>query len=164
MWICQDYRGSQLEYWAWNVPVFGDTELNARVDGLELYRINVFRIHGYTQLMVYFRPMSLKRCKNLIKDGTIQGGLIDAAPSLSKDDIEIKVNGTCAKIYRINVVKEAVSEDRYMHAYLLHIGLDEAISIHRYNKIDICIFDRDTGEKGEGSVFWREEDTVLRDR
>ncbi len=162
IWICQDYRNSQLEYWAWNVPVFNNLCLNARVDCLKLYGINVFRIHGNTELMIYFRPMSLNKGKDYKKENSSKLGLIDVCPNFKEDDIEININDNHVTILQINKVKESAGKEQFLYSYLVQVGLNTKIDIHQYNKINISIYDNQTNERGEGCMFWKEEDTVLR--
>jgi hypothetical protein len=33
----KDYSVKDLEYWAWNVPAFGELEINPRFDRLEVW-------------------------------------------------------------------------------------------------------------------------------
>ncbi len=42
-----------------------------------------------------------------------------------------------------------------MDAYLAHVQADRMWKTDGYLKIDVAIVDRETQEKGEGSVFWR---------
>ncbi len=64
MYICKDYAVKNLEYWAWNVLAYHDVEIDARIDGLEVYAINAWMPQGATPSMqIYFRPMSLRRVK-----------------------------------------------------------------------------------------------------
>lgn len=162
VWICQDYQETQLEYWARNVPIFSDLELNARVDGLEVYGGNVFRIHGYNQLMIYFRPMSLKRGNFLRNNDLIKSlQVIDTCPNLTFDNIHISVNNHDTTICQISKVRESIGNDQFMYSYLVQIDLNSKLNIHDYNKIHISILDEETGERGEGSIFWKDVDTVL---
>ena len=164
IWICKDYRKKALEYWAWHVPIDEDLERNARIDGLEVYGLNAFWPRQASTLMVYFRPMSLKRAlafEASDQDGT---GLIDMAPKLRPEDIEITIDGEPAPLLCINKVREQIQTDRYMDAYLVHVQAGGYGETDAYRKISVAIVDTETQEKGEGSVFWRhtlyEESTV----
>ena len=154
VWICKDYKEKALEYWAWHVPVYDDLELNARVDGLEVYGLNAFWPRHASVLMVYFRPMSLKRFQawEAVKHG--EPGLIDISPDLGPEDIEVSIDGEPAPLLSVNKVREQTPPD-YMDAYLVHVQADGILATDAYRKIGVAVVDRETQEKGEASVFWR---------
>jgi hypothetical protein len=154
IWICKDYKEKALEYWAWHVPVYDDLELNARVDGLEVYGLNVFWPRHASVLMVYFRPMSLKRVRAYESGKHDEAGLIDIAPNLRPADIEVAIDGEAAPLLCVNKVREQTPPD-YMDAYLVHVQADGILETDAYRKINVAIVDRETQEKGEASVFWR---------
>ena len=169
-YACKDYKVNYLEYWAGNIPIFDDMELNAQIDGLEIYSLTAFRVKwGFPQLMLYFRPMSLKRANELEKIGNINFKekivdesikIIDIAPELTKEDIEVHVNGEKSEVYQVNKVLEYGSEGQSIYSYLVHVSLNKDVNKFEYNKVHLSLFDRKTGERGEGSVFWKEEETV----
>ena len=43
---CKDFKTKNLEYWVWNIPAYHDLQLNARIDGIELYAMNAFLPQG----------------------------------------------------------------------------------------------------------------------
>lgn len=98
----KDYGINKLEYWGWNLPAFEHTEINIRIDGLEVYEINAFmiqRTQPYISMMIYFRPMSLKRAlKNREKLNDNNNETIDISPILSEDDIKVKI---CSGILKL---------------------------------------------------------------
>jgi len=155
VWICKDYKTKMLEYWAWHVPLLGDLELNARVDGLEVYGLNAFWPRYGPTLMVYFRPMSLKRSLAWEAGGRDRPGLTDIAPSLGPEDIEATIEGEPAPLLCVSKVREEAPPDRYLDAYLVHVQAEGIRATDAYRKIGVAIADRETGERGEGSVFWR---------
>lgn len=169
-YACKDYKVNYLEYWAWNVPIFDNMEMNARIDGLEIYSLEAFPVkRGFPQLMLYFRPMSLKRAKELeakglvnFKEKTIDDSvkIIDISPELTKDDIKVFVNDEKVEVFEVNRVKEYGGENQSMYSYLVHISLNKDIDKYEYNKVHITLTDSKTGEQGEGSVFWKEERTM----
>ena len=161
IWICRDYKEKRLEYWAWHVPVSADLELNARVDGLEVYGLNVFWPRHASVLMVYFRPMSLKRCRAYESNKHGAPGLIDISPNLDPEDIEVTIDGEPAPLLCVNKVREQAPPNHYMDAYLVHVQGEGIQETDAYRKVNIAIIDRETGERGEGSVFWRH--TLYRD-
>lgn len=154
VWVCKDYKDKALEYWAWHVPVYDDLELNARVDGLEVYGLNVFWPRHACVLMIYFRPMSLKRFQAWESVKHDETGLIDISPNLSPEDIEVTIDGEAAPLLCVNKVREQTPPD-YMGAYLVHVQAEGVLETDVYRKIAVAIVDRDTQEKGEACVFWR---------
>lgn len=175
-YACKDYKINYLEYWAWNVPIFDDTELDARIDGLEVYALNAFQVQGaYPAISLYFRPMSLERGKELERLGAWDSQtkiqkkyleIFDSCPKLSKEDIEVQVDGEKAELLQVNRVLEYSGKfddrDQYMYAYLIQVGFPDNYRNKRYEykKIHITLIDRENGEKGEGSVFWKESEST----
>lgn len=163
-YACKDYNINYLEYWAWNLPLFNEIELNAKIDGLEVYTLTAFRIkQGFPQLMLYFRPMSLKRAKilnqtaDLLKDSEI----IDISPDLSKDDIKVTINNETSEIYEINKVLEYGGNNQRIYSYLIHVSTNKVLNAYDYNRIDIKLFDKETMEQGEGTLFWKEDRAIV---
>jgi hypothetical protein len=154
-WICKDYKEKMLEYWAWHVPVYDGLELNARVDGLEVYGLNAFWPRQRSVLMVYFRPMSLKRFQAYESSKHDEAGLIDISPRLGPEDVEVTIDGKSVPLLCVNKVREQVQSNHYMDAYLVHVQADGILETDAYRKIGVAIVDRETQEKGEASVFWR---------
>ena len=68
-----EYRKTKLEYWAWNVPLFEDMEINPQYNNMEIYGINVIepQVTPYETYMIYFRPMSLKKMISLIENQNV---------------------------------------------------------------------------------------------
>lgn len=173
-YACKDYKINYLEYWAWNVPVFDDLELNVRIDGLEVYAVNAFRIQGgYPSLSLFFRPMSLQKAKDLealgainIKDKLVSDSIaiIDICPVLSKEDMAISIDGQIVPVLTTNKILEYIGNAgegkkiQQMYSYLVQVGLPDNYQndIQAYKKINISLTDRKTGEKGEASLFWKE--------
>jgi hypothetical protein len=155
IWICKDYKEKTLEYWAWHVPVYDDLELNARVDGVEVYGLSAFWPKHASVLMVYFRPMSLKRARAYESTKHDEAGLIDICPDLGPEDIEVAMDGEPAPLLCVNKVREQAPPNRYMGAYLVHVQADRILETDAYRKINVAIVDNETQEKGEASVFWR---------
>lgn len=58
-----DYGKTKLEYWAWNVPVYNNIEINPQYDKMEMYGLNAWepKLSPYETYMIYFRPMSLTK-------------------------------------------------------------------------------------------------------
>lgn len=174
---CKDYKTKYLEYWAWNVPAYQDLQLNPRIGGIEVYAMNAFVPQGaYPSLLIYFRPMSLKRFHNTERTNALKKQeIIDISPDLSRDDVEVKINGNLVKILELNRVKEyaggissliaylvqSALPRRSIIAYLIYSALPIRIpKIKRdsgYLRIDITLRDTQTGERGEGCLFWKRQ-------
>ena len=75
-----DYGKTKLEYWAWNLPIYKDLEINPRYDRMEIYGINGFEPQRgpFNTYMIYFRPMSLTKALSLSKES--KSDTIDIAP------------------------------------------------------------------------------------
>lgn len=155
----KDYGVNALEYWGWNLPAFEDTEINMRIDGLEVYAINAFmlqRSRPYTSMMIYFRPMSLKRAlinREKLNDST--NGTIDISPDLKEDDIEVKINEQLVNILEINRIIEKTGDSHSMNGYIVQVSIPDKEIKQEYTKIHITLRDSETCEKGEGSFFWQ---------
>jgi len=155
----KDYMVKYLEYWAWNVPVDRDLEINPRFDRMEVYAINAWRPQGgYSSYQIYFRPMSLSMTMTKIEEA---GGManfqklpvIDIAPDLGKNDIKVSIDGQSANILDLNRVREAAGENQRMFGYLIQVTLPEKKPDKPYSIITITITDPVTGDKGEGCLF-----------
>ena len=177
-YACKDYSVNYLEYWSWNLPLFEDLEINPRIDGLEVYGLNVFKIQGASPaLTLYFRTMTLKRAKQLEDEGNwdctnkVEKKYIevfDIAPKLEKEDIKVQIDGVDVEVYHLNRILEYVGLDeafnkpQYMPAYMIQVALGEDYNSKRYEykKINVEVVDSETNEKGEASVFWKEEISI----
>jgi len=155
----KDYMVKYLEYWAWSVPADQDLEINPRFDRLEVYAINAWRPQGgLPSYQIYFRPMSLSMATDKIKEvgGTENLGklpVIDIAPELQKDDIQVIIDNQEVKILEMNRVREASGRNQYMFGYLIQVTLPEKKSEQEYSLITITLSAPVTGEKGEGCLF-----------
>lgn len=163
IFICKDYGVHNLEYWAWDIPLFEDRVINARIDGLEIYSLRAFRVkyYGIKQVMLYFRPMSLAKGKQFKEDKSLlEGPIINIAPELHKEDIEVRIEGVPSTIYAVNKVLESAGENQHIYAYLVHVSHEPDLNYNQYHRIDLTLTDRDTHEKGEGTVFWKETEVI----
>jgi len=157
----KDYRVKSLEYWAWTVPAERDIEINPRFDRLEVYGINAWRPQGgYASYQIYFRPMSLTRTMKAVMEA---GGMenleklpvIDIAPELTVDDIQVAIDGQPVKVLQMDKVREASGPSQYLFGYLIQVPLPEKKPATEYFPITISLTDKATGEKGEGCLFFR---------
>ena len=64
-----DYGKTKLEYWAWNLPIYDDLEINPQYDRMEIYGINASepQTGPFETYQIYFRPMSLTKALQLPK-------------------------------------------------------------------------------------------------
>jgi hypothetical protein len=155
LFVCKDWKVHNLEYWAWNVIVDSDLEINPRFHGLEVYALNAFAIPGVPlPMQIYFRPMSLKRLE--LAGGmekVMTGEFIDIAPKLKKTDIQVTINGEALDVLEINPIKEYVSEKQKIAAYLIQTGLPKK-SDQPIWRICVTLKDPETNEQGEACLFW----------
>jgi len=155
----KDYQVSKLEYWAWNVPAFGELEIDPRFDRLEVYGLNAWRPQGgFPSYQIYFRPMSLTMTVAAVtKAGGMDklGGLpfIDIAPGLSAKDITVKIDGETVEALRVNKVQEASSPTQALYGYLIQTPLPKSAASGDWITIDVTLSDPATGEKGEGRLY-----------
>lgn len=176
---CKDYKTKYLEYWAWNVPAYQDLQFNPRIGGIEVYAMNAFSPQGaYPSLLIYFRPMSLIRSQRLEGVRAIKRiGVIDISPVLSKDDIQVRINGRPVEMLEVNRVKEYADGIYSMIAYLVQLTLPKrsiiayliqsALPVEKlenkgdsgFFRVDVTLKDTQTGERGEGCCFWRKQQT-----
>lgn len=157
----KDYRVKSLEYWAWTVRAEQDIEINPRFDRLEVYGINAWRPQGgYASYQIYFRPMSLTRTMKAVMGA---GGMenlgklpvIDIAPELTVDDIQVAIDGQPVKVLQMDRVREASGPNQYLFGYLIQVPLPEKKPAPEYFPITITLTDKATGERGEGCLFFR---------
>lgn len=156
----KDHGIKYLEYWGWNLPAFEDMEINMRINGLEVYAINAFMIQRSrpnNSLMIYFRPMSLKRVQKFREGiGTGNDTILDVTPTLDKNDIDVTVDGQQVEIIGMNrVMEEVVESHQKVMGYLIQVSISGIEFKQQYSKIHIALKDKETGEKGEGSLFWQ---------
>jgi len=156
-----DYGKTKLEYWAWNLPIYDDLEINPQYDRLEVYGMNAFepQTGPFETYQVFFRPMSLTKALKLPKKITSE--IIDIAPRvIIEEDLKVQINGVDVKIVSLNRVKE-YSRKKYMYGYFLQVlkPKTNAINIPKtemakgYDKISITLHSKETNEKGKGEYF-----------
>lgn len=157
----KDYQTKFLEYWAWGVPADRDLEINPRFDRLEVYAINAWRPQGgYPSYQIYFRPMSLTRVtKKVVEAGGMEnlGKLphLDIAPELAKKDIAVTIDGQAVGILTVSKVKEAAGPAQDLVGYVIQTELPAKKPEGEYSVITITLTDAETGEMGEGCLFYR---------
>jgi hypothetical protein len=159
IYAVKGYGVDNLEYWGWNLPAFEDTEVNMRINGIEVYGINAFMIQRtQPSIMLYFRPMSLKRGLRFREEQLYhnENDIINISPNLQMDDIEVKIDNLIVSILEINKVVEKSSDSKQsMFGYLVQVTIPDKKIEYEYTKIHITLKDSETNEKGEGSLFWQ---------
>jgi len=157
-----DYGKTKLEYWAWNLPIYHDLEINPQYDRMEIYSINAFepQTGPFETYSVFFRPMSLTKALKLPKNTKLD--TINIAPTnISNEELTVKLNGINAKIATINKVNEYTRNGRYMIGYLIQISKPKANKeitnrselVDGYDKITIILHSKETNEIGKGEYF-----------
>lgn len=135
----KDYGEKYLEYWCENIDLSEDRSIDARFDTLEVYGLNAFRVNGaFPALMVYFRPMSLKKAL---------AGEKDICPDITS--IRAFVNGGEVSVLETNKVREFAG-DRSMGAYLIQAALPEGVN--DWERVDVEITG-DGGAFGMATIF-----------
>lgn len=157
-----DYGKTKLEYWAWNLPIYKDLEINPKYDRMEIYGINGFEPQRgpFNTYMIYFRPMSLTKALGLSKES--KSDTINIAPeTISKEEINVAVNGIKTEVVTIDKIREYVRNGKYMFAYVIQIMKpDESKQkpnnselVEGFDKITIELKSKETNEFGKGEYF-----------
>jgi hypothetical protein len=166
-----DYGITKLEYWAWNVPLFKDMQINPQYDRLEIYGVNVFepRVTPFETYMIYFRPMSLTKSLRITDEenkkafqqkATKNHDTIQIAPkNISPEELTIKLNGNEAQILNIQKVLE-YTRGAYIFNYMIQILKPKEIIANSddYDKISIILHSNETNEIGKGEIFVRKRE------
>ena len=149
------YKTENLEFWFWNLIVEKDMVFDIRIHGLEVYGINAFIVQGAAPaLSIYFRPMSLKRALDKGIDAVRKEKVMDIAPELKKENIELKINDEPAKVLIVNKVRECAGSDQVIYAYLIQSEIPKKAAGSEHLKIWITLHDEETDERGEGCLFY----------
>jgi hypothetical protein len=144
----QDYGKTKLEFWAWNLMVDNNMNLDIKYDKLEVYGVNVFRVQGaYPGYTIYFRPMVLSR---YFEENTDQNNP-DLAPEKENLDIQVYINDEPVQINLIQQVKEFAGKDT-LNAYLVDTELGNNKDGEK-TKIRLVLKDKKYGDMGEAYYF-----------
>ena len=157
----KDYAKTKLEYWAWNLPIYEDLEINPKYDRMEIYGINAFEPQRgpYNTYLIYFRPMSLTKALALPKKNLPK--IIDIAPkTITKEELTIKINGHKAEIVNITKTEQYIKKDVAIYAYLIQVLKPKNASptnskemVKGHDKITIILNSKETNEMGQGEYF-----------
>ncbi len=142
-------KEQRLEYWAWNFIADKDTVINIKYHRLEIYGLNVFKIHGASPgYTIYCRPMSLTR---------LQNEMTDIAPDPDELEITVEINGKPVSVNMAQKVNEFIEEGE-LYGYLLHVDFKADLDKSRYDVFRIYMKDTTTGDKGEAIYFLEKSD------
>ena len=135
----KDYAVNKLEYWCQNLDLACDLRLDMPFDTLEIYGLHLFAVKGgMNALMVYFRPMCLKK---------FLAGESDIAPDIK--DIRVKLDGEDVPILVVNPVRESIG-DNCLTAYLVQV--ENRNENNRWKRLDVEIWDNEE-HFGAATVF-----------
>ncbi len=149
VFICKDYSTKNLEYWHWNFNPMTSPIIEAKIDGLELYGMKAWTtLPAYPGLIVYFRPMSLKKYKSLEQPDKNRAAII--YPELNEKNIKAKINGNPSQILGLNFVKEFMENEKFMGAYLLHLSTKNITD--EIKTLSVQIQATKTNERGLGCI------------
>jgi len=140
----------RLRFWAWNIPVTGNLEIDIRYHRLEIYGLTVFRIQGsvpgYT---IYCRPVSLTRVQQTDDPREV-------TPEPENLDILVEINGRPVKVNSVQRVQEYAARDGFLNAYLLQVA-PPTMTGKLYDLIRVMIKDKQNGDTGE-AIYFKERD------
>ena len=170
VWIDDERQTGQksLQFWAWNVILDRDTELDARVGRIQVYELNTWNNNaGGDQLFAYFRPMALSKSlmnpmktSRLRKVGERTIRITDLSPHFDSQGIEAHLNGQRVPVFTAVQVLEAIAEDWYMPSYVAQISRRNVqpgrnslrLVINAETPVDSTTT---VTERGEGVIHWR---------
>jgi hypothetical protein len=161
-----DYGRTKLEYWAWNIPLFQDLNINPQYERMEIYGINAFepKVTPYETYMLYFRPMSLTKSlritneenkKKIEQKANLNHDTINISPrNIMPEELIIKINENETQILNIQKTIE-YARGAYLYGYLIQIlkpnvAVDQS---EKYDKISIILHSTETNETGKGEIF-----------
>ena len=163
-----DYGKSKLEYWAWNIPINKDLEINPKYQRIEIYGINAFepQVSPFETYNIFFRPMSLTKSLKINRINIKKGDTLNISPEkISPEEISIKINGVDSKIVSINKTIE-YARGNFLYSYNIQILkphknfnlLNENEKIKGYNKITIILNSKETNESGMGEYYYKKNE------
>ena len=158
------YGTETLEFWAWNVDLAEDLELDAVVDRLEVYNLAVWNSKGGApSLFISFRPMSLDcfLAGVEIRDAQLGGDVIhvcEVAPLLDAEHVRITVDDQPMAIESFQWYYEfyenpATSQREALRACLLQV--ERPVLGSGRHVVLVSITDRETGSTGQAVTYFR---------
>jgi hypothetical protein len=154
----KDYKVKYLEYWHWNYQPNHMKSLDIKIDGIEMYGMKAWSTAtGYPGLMVFVRPMSLGRWKELGSPGSDQipsEGTLAITPELDLSGVTALLDDRPLKLRGVNLVREYITDKFYLHAYLIHVDPGADVSRTDIVRGSLCLIVNDPkqNEFGKGCV------------
>ena len=146
-----NYKSTTLEAWSWHMIVDDDQELDYKIGTGEVYSLSVWPNNGgFGTFLLSFRPMVLGAGKGPDKQ-TINDkefSLLNIAPDLDIEDLNITVNGRKAEIYSMQKYFET-GKDAAMPAYLIQVRRP----FPAFGKQTICVEYDKTIEQDGRKIF-----------
>ncbi|MEL3912568.1 carboxypeptidase-like regulatory domain-containing protein [Treponema pedis] len=143
----KDYGTKYLEYWANNINLKNDIEINPKLGRLELYKLGFFssmEMEISKSIMIYFRPISLHHF--LANEKAI-------APQIKRESITISINGEfCEILLAKTVIEHTEGVATPVIAYAFKIAADN-IEFNGNNRLEVSVTDV-YGEYGEAVLFF----------
>ena len=150
----------RLEFWGWDFIAEKDTVYDYQYHRMEVYGIRVFQIPGAAQTyQIYFRPMSLTRIQDWIRNG--QPGEGNWAPHSDSLQAIVRINGDETPILMQQEIKEYFAPGKWSNAYLLTVEIPQKKSTNPYDLFKIELTDLENGDRGEG-VYYMEKESYVR--
>lgn len=143
----KEYGKTYLEYWANNINLKNNLEINPKIGGLELYKLGFFSsmdMENFKSIMIYFRPISLRHFKANEKV---------IAPQIKKESVTISINGEFYEILLMKTIIEYTEGvEAPVTAYAFKIAAD-SLDFNGNNRLEVSATD-DYGEYGESVLFF----------
>lgn len=166
-----DYGKTKLEYWAWNIPLYQDININPQYERMEIYGLNAFepKVSPFETYMIYFRPMSLTKSlritnednkKKFEQKANRDHDTIDIAPNnIIPEELTIKINENETQVLNIQKTVE-YARGGYLYGYLIQIRKPkvEIDQCGKYDKISIILHSKETNEIGKSEIFVQKRD------
>lgn len=109
------YGETTLECWGWHMIVDRDERFEFKIGNGEVYSLHAWPSNGgLSTLFIYFRPMilpSLKKAEYELNINDRKFNIIDIAPELYIEDINIWINGICGEILSLQKIYETEQDD-----------------------------------------------------
>lgn len=146
------YLEKTLEFWCWNIILTEDRVINGKCGKMEVYAVNIFKEqYGVPGYLVYFRPMSLTRFKNMKEKDSVS----TVMPDLKKNDVKVTKNGIKLNILSIRKMELFLDESTKLYAYIVHVESD-TLSDQETSYFEIEVIDEFTKDIGMASYYFNE--------
>ena len=163
IFICDgNYGRSRLEFYGWNLYLDEDTELKARFDKIEIFRMAV-GVTPERTVIVDFVPMDIFHTVQRINQDLKQKVAVDYSsskyyPKLSIGDIEVFINDSKAELWTLHERKYSLAdyglENKKRPAYTLEAKIPPQIRVGKHT-LKVLIH-KEIDEKGRTMEEWGE--------